>query len=58
MTRFSPLVTPLFMLNLRFAEVDLLILRWFIPVLPRRIFPRPVDSNRFAAVLHVLIFGT
>jgi len=46
------------MLSLRLAEDDFLILRWFIPVLPRRILPVPVDSNRFAAVLHVFSFGT
>jgi hypothetical protein len=58
MTRFSPVVTPLFMVNLRFARDDFLILRWFMPVFSRRIFPRPVDSNRLAAVLQVLSFGT
>ena len=58
MTRFSPLVTPLFMLRRRFALDDLLSLRWFMPVFPRRILPVPVDSNLFAAVLHVLSFGT
>ena len=57
MTRFSPLVTPDFIVSLRFALLDFFIFKWFIPVLPRLIFPVPVDSNRLAAVLQVLSFG-
>ena len=58
MVHFSAPLTMDFVPSRRLALLDFFIFRWFIPVLPRRIFPVAVFSNLFAAVLHVFSFGT